>query len=79
MNDDTERTDSPEPGQPLILPVLPVRDLVVFPHMVVPLIVVRDRSVRALTEVPKNRLAVIDRLIMTERVEKYLLLRSILL
>ena len=30
------------------LPVLPLRDTVVFPHMVAPLVVGRDRSVRAL-------------------------------
>ncbi|MDB5440291.1 MAG: endopeptidase La, partial [Caulobacteraceae bacterium] len=33
------------------LPVLPLRDIVVFPHMVVPLFVGRDKSVRALEEV----------------------------
>jgi len=32
-------------------PVLPLRDIVVFPHMVVPLFVGRDKSVRALEEV----------------------------
>ena len=34
-----------------ILPVLPLRDIVVFPHMVVPLFVGREKSVRALEEV----------------------------
>ena len=34
-----------------ILPVLPLRDIVVFPHMIVPLFVGRERSVRALEEV----------------------------
>jgi ATP-dependent Lon protease len=33
------------------LPVLPLRDIVVFPHMVVPLFVGREKSVRALEEV----------------------------
>jgi len=33
------------------LPVLPLRDIVVFPHMIVPLFVGRERSVRALEEV----------------------------
>ena len=28
-------------------PVLPLRDIVVFPHMIVPLFVGRDKSVRA--------------------------------
>jgi len=34
-----------------ILPVLPLRDIVVFPHMVVPLFVGREKSVRALDEI----------------------------
>ena len=36
------------------LPVLPLRDIVVFPHMVVPLFVGRDKSVRALEEVMRG-------------------------
>ena len=35
-------------------PVLPLRDIVVFPHMIVPLFVGREKSVRALEEVMKN-------------------------
>ncbi|MBB3808149.1 endopeptidase La [Pseudochelatococcus contaminans] len=35
-------------------PVLPLRDIVVFPHMVVPLFVGRDKSIRALEEVVKS-------------------------
>ncbi len=35
----------------VVLPVLPLRDIVVFPHMIVPLFVGRDKSVRALEEV----------------------------
>ena len=32
-------------------PILPLRDIVVFPHMIVPLFVGREKSVRALEEV----------------------------
>lgn len=35
----------------LTLPVLPLRDIVVFPHMIVPLFVGREKSVRALDQV----------------------------
>ena len=35
-------------------PVLPLRDIVVFPHMIVRLFVGRERSVRALEEVMKE-------------------------
>jgi len=35
-------------------PVLPLRDIVVFPHMIVPLFVGREKSVKALEEVMKN-------------------------
>ena len=35
-------------------PVLPLRDIVVFPHMIVPLFVGREKSVRALEEVMKD-------------------------
>jgi ATP-dependent Lon protease len=34
-------------------PVLPLRDIVVFPHMIVPLFVGREKSIRALEEVMK--------------------------
>ena len=37
-----------------IFPVLPLRDIVIFPHMIVPLFVGRDKSVRALEDVMKD-------------------------
>ncbi len=55
------RPDAPEPevsqaglkrGE--VLPVLPLRDIVVFPHMIVPLFVGREKSVRALEAVMKD-------------------------
>lgn len=37
-----------------IFPVLPLRDIVVFPHMIVPLFVGREKSVRALEDVMRE-------------------------
>src|SRR5271166_2930299 len=37
-----------------LMPVLPLRDIVVFPHMIVPLFVGREKSVRALEAVMKD-------------------------
>ncbi len=39
------------PGVSDAYPVLPLRDIVVFPHMIVPLFVGREKSIRALEEV----------------------------
>ena len=36
------------PIQNTIYPMLPLRDIVVFPHMIVPLFVGREKSVKAL-------------------------------
>jgi len=41
------------PGVIENFPVLPLRDIVVFPHMIVPLFVGREKSIRALEEVMK--------------------------
>ena len=38
----------------ILLPLLPLRDIVVFPSMVIPLFVGRDKSISALTEVMKR-------------------------
>src|SRR6201989_2857766 len=41
-------------GESQDYPVLPLRDIVVFPHMIVPLFVGREKSIRALEGVMKN-------------------------
>ena len=41
------------------LPLLPLRDIVVFPSMVIPLFVGRDKSISALNEVMKNEKKII--------------------
>ncbi len=43
-----------EPSRGSLFPVLPLRDIVVFPHMIVPLFVGREKSVRALEDVMKD-------------------------
>src|SRR6201990_548732 len=46
-----------EPSAPGVIenfPVLPLRDIVVFPHMIVPLFVGREKNIRALEEGMKN-------------------------
>ena len=51
---------APKPRPPLIAgetrayPVLPLRDIVVFPHMIVPLFVGREKSIKALEEVMRS-------------------------
>nr|HPM41385.1 LON peptidase substrate-binding domain-containing protein [bacterium] len=37
-------------GDRVVVPLLPLRDIVVFPHMVVPLFVGREKSIAALEE-----------------------------
>ena len=45
--DDTERKDNPST---ITMPLLPLRDIVVFPHMVSPLFVGRAKSINAISE-----------------------------
>ena len=42
------------PGETRVYPVLPLRDIVVFPHMIVPLFVGRKKSIGALEEVMRT-------------------------
>jgi len=46
--------EKPETLSGDLLPVLPLRDIVVFPHMIVPLFVGREKSVRALEAVMRD-------------------------
>jgi len=39
---------NPIAGEPQLIPVLPLRDVVVYPHMVIPLFVGREKSIKAL-------------------------------
>ncbi len=50
-NETVETEELPDNG---IYPVLPLRDIVVFPHMIVPLFVGREKSVKALEDVMQS-------------------------
>ncbi len=50
---DLDKTQTHGTGQELF-PVLPLRDIVVFPHMIVPLFVGREKSINALEEVMQS-------------------------
>lgn len=52
MSDEVKKTEvsTPLPGEKVLVPLLPLRDIVVFPHMVVPLFVGREKSIAALEE-----------------------------
>ena len=49
------------------LPLLPLRDIVVFPSMVIPLFVGRDKSITALNEVMKDKKKII---LVTQKILK---------
>src|SRR6516162_1522359 len=44
----------PAPGETRVYPVLPLRDIVVFPHVIAPLFVGRKKSILALEEVMRS-------------------------
>jgi ATP-dependent Lon protease len=63
-------TEAPEPGKmdlPSVLPVLPVRDIVVFNYMILPLFVGREKSVAAVDAALNSNRYI---MILTQRDEK---------
>ena len=52
MSTDTPQTDTPA-ASATSMPVLPLRDVVVYPHMVIPLFVGREKSILALDQAMK--------------------------
>ncbi|MDP2158498.1 MAG: endopeptidase La [Nitrospirota bacterium] len=59
-----EKTVDKETEIPDIIPVLPVRDIVVFPYMIIPLFVGRDMSIKAIEQaLAENRMI----LLLTQR------------
>src|SRR5204863_233675 len=60
-----------ETARAALYPVLPLRDIVVFPHMIVPLFVGREKSVRALEDVMKDdKQILLETETVSERLEK---------
>jgi len=53
MTDNTNHTEE-HAGRVEVFPVLPLRDIVVFPYMIVPLFVGREKSINALDEVMRT-------------------------
>ena len=49
------------------LPLLPLRDIVVFPDMIVPLFVGREKSVKAIEEVMKHETSEKQVLLVTQK------------
>jgi ATP-dependent Lon protease len=57
MSEEVRREEEPPGKVPDRLPVLPLRDIVIFPFMIVPLYVSRDRSIKAVDQaLSENRM-----------------------
>lgn len=54
-NEKDKKDDKEQTGGPTRVPLLPLRDIIVFPHMVVPLFVGRQRSIKALEEATQKQ------------------------
>ena len=54
-NEKDKKDDRDPTGTPSRVPLLPLRDIIVFPHMVVPLFVGRQRSIKALEEATQKQ------------------------
>ena len=54
-----------------IKPLLPLRDIVIFPSMVIPLFVGREKSIRALQEVMKSDKSIV---LVTQKILKLMIL-----
>ena len=55
----TERTTKPKEEETGILPILPVRDTVLFPHAVLPLTVGRESSVQLINSLGEDKTIVV--------------------
>ena len=56
----------------LVKPLLPLRDIVIFPSMVVPLFVGREKSIKALQEVMKSDKSIV---LVTQKIQKLMTLQ----
>ena len=54
-------------------PLLPLRDIVIFPSMVVPLFVGREKSIKALQEVMKSDKSIV---LVTQKILKLMIQRQ---
>ena len=55
-------------------PLLPLRDIVIFPSLVVPLFVGRDKSIKALQEVMKSDKSIV---LVTQKILKLTILKEV--